>query len=1371
MLEGFEAQVKLIVDNAVVGVYLFQDNKFWYVNPVLAKMFGYEPEEVIEKLGPLDVTHPDDKELVMEQIRIRLEGKAEHLHYVFRGVRKDGAVIYCEVFGSRVNYRGKPAIVGTLIDITKRKQAEESLRKSEEQYRTLVEAARDMIFSLSVEGTIASLNSAFEASTGWLRSQWLGKHFSALVHPEDLPIAESLFQRVLKGESLSPVDLRVRQRSGYGIYEFTGAPIVHEGRITGALGIARDVASRREMEAKLQWESEVNSALSKIALTLLSTSSLNASSMKGFGYELLDRVTNLTGSTHGFLSIIDSRTHKEIRLLFAGVTDNDCEAFVNGELAFSKGPDGRYHGLWGHALNTGQPFFTNAPETHEATTGVPPWHIPIKNFLAAPAVAGGEVLGQIALANSSKGYTQRDLKALKRIADLYALAVLRHREAEALRESEERYRSLINDVVESSDVGMFILDADFKVVWINKAIEKFFGIRREDVIGRDKRALVKEKIKFIFEDSDGFATKVLATYDNNTYVENFECHVLPGPGRKERWLEHWSQPIKSGLYAEGRIEHYYDITDRKRAEEALRESEERYHDLVENIGDLVMIVNPSGEILYVNRAWREAIGYSSEESKSTSLFDIIHPDRRKEFTRSFGRALCDNEANKIDTELITSSGKSVYVEGNINCRIINGKPIYARIVLKDVTEQRQARRELEYYAKQQQILAEISQIALTNIKLQDLFDQTVDRVAKTLNIEFCKILKLLPQEEALLLVAGVGWKEGLVGRVKVGTGRESQAGYTLLSSEPVIVYDLRTEKRFHGPQLLIDHQVVSGISVIIGEPENPFGVLGVHTSCYREFSKNEVVFLQAVASILAEATKRRKTEENLRESEEKYKTLAESSLTGIFINKNGRYVFVNRSFARMHGYTPEELIGKKCIDLVHPDDKQLARQRLAYVLAGKPIPERQEIRKITKDGRTIWCEVIATRIMYEGEPAIMGNVFDITERKTLERQLIQAQKMEAIGKLTSGIAHDFNNIISAIIGFAELSMISVGESNPIYTNLKHICDASNRAADLVRKLLLFSRSQPLEMRPLNLNDLIRDLHKVIQRLIGEDIIVILELSPDPCITQGDPGSIEQVIMNLVVNARDAMPQGGNLTIKTENVYIDEKYRSFYTYAREGNFICLSVADTGIGMSEDVLQHIFDPFFTTKDPEEGTGLGLSVVYGIVKEHGGWINVESKPGLGSTFKVYLPACSSEGEIVYRVQDEVKQLDLDGKGRRILLVEDDDDLRDFAQKALSGYGYVVFVAGNAKEALEIFERENGNFHLVFTDVVLPDKSGLQLIEDLRSIKPSLCVLLSSGYTDKKSQWPVIRDRGFEFLQKPYTMFDLLKAVKSLLGGCGEK
>jgi signal transduction histidine kinase/CheY-like chemotaxis protein len=385
------------------------------------------------------------------------------------------------------------------------------------------------------------------------------------------------------------------------------------------------------------------------------------------------------------------------------------------------------------------------------------------------------------------------------------------------------------------------------------------------------------------------------------------------------------------------------------------------------------------------------------------------------------------------------------------------------------------------------------------------------------------------------------------------------------------------------------------------------------------------------------------------------------------------------------------------------------------------------------------------------------------EKGKIQAQLLQAQKMEAVGTLAGGVAHDFNNLLTAIRGYVDLVMMKVDESGPFYRNLKQIRNAAIRAAELTRQLLLFSRKQPMEFIHLNINRTIDDLLKMLNRLIGEDIVIRTDLEPDIWMVRADPGSIEQVIMNLAGNARDAMPNGGRLTIKTENVLLDEESCKVFLEAWPGKFVCLSVEDTGAGMNKKTIQHIFEPFFTTKEAGKGTGLGLSVVYGIVKQHEGWINVSTNSGLGSTFRIYLSASSVEPE------DEVKEANplqkLQGSGERILLVEDEEGVRGFASEVLRGNGYSVAEAANVQEALDIFDREKGDFHLIFSDVVLPDKSGLHLVDRLLSYKPELRVLLSSGYTDQKSQWRLIQEREFRFLQKPYALADLLQAVKAVI------
>ncbi|MCD6554901.1 MAG: response regulator, partial [Anaerolineae bacterium] len=342
-------------------------------------------------------------------------------------------------------------------------------------------------------------------------------------------------------------------------------------------------------------------------------------------------------------------------------------------------------------------------------------------------------------------------------------------------------------------------------------------------------------------------------------------------------------------------------------------------------------------------------------------------------------------------------------------------------------------------------------------------------------------------------------------------------------------------------------------------------------------------------------------------------------------------------------------------------------------------------------------------------------------------------------------------------------MMGLDKDDPAYHDLREVQRAAVRATNLTRQLLLFSRRQPMEMIPLDLNETIGEIMKMLKRVIGEDISITTELEDGLWTIEADPGNIEQVIMNLVVNARDAMPEGGRIRIKTENLYLDDQWCKLISFARPGNFVCLTIEDTGTGMDDEVLEHLFEPFFTTKPAGKGTGLGLPVVYGIVTQHQGWINVYSKVGQGSTFKVYLPAVSLKPETA--VERQISLEAFRGQGERILLVEDEATIRKLSTRALRESGYTPFPAANVAEALVIFERENGDFALVFSDVVLPDGSGLNLVDHLLARQPDLRVLLSSGYTDPKSQWQAIRERGFPFLRKPYALSELLRSVSETM------
>ena len=385
------------------------------------------------------------------------------------------------------------------------------------------------------------------------------------------------------------------------------------------------------------------------------------------------------------------------------------------------------------------------------------------------------------------------------------------------------------------------------------------------------------------------------------------------------------------------------------------------------------------------------------------------------------------------------------------------------------------------------------------------------------------------------------------------------------------------------------------------------------------------------------------------------------------------------------------------------------------------------------------------------------------EKGVIQAQLLQAQKMEAIGVLAGGVAHDFNNLLTAIQGCTNLVMEEIGDTHRVFVDLKEILIATKRATDLTHQLLLFSRKQPMKLVLLDLNKSIENMLSMFDRLLGENIEIQTEFGSDLWTLEGDRGTIEQVVMNLMVNARDAMPKGGTITLRTENVIVDEVYCKTVPEARIGRFVRLSVSDTGFGIDPEIIKHIFEPFFTTKGVGKGTGLGLSVIYGIVKQHNGWIDLHSEKGKGSDFNIYLPVVSVHEILEMEERSSIEGFH--GEGEKILVVEDEKNVREFAIRALTKYGYHVFSSSNLEEARTVFQQERGKFNLIFSDVVLPDGSGIELVNEFLDTQPKMQIILTSGYTDQKSQWPIITDRGFPFLQKPYSLVDLLRKIRLII------
>jgi hypothetical protein len=527
--------------------------------------------------------------------------------------------------------------------------------------------------------------------------------------------------------------------------------------------------------------------------------------------------------------------------------------------------------------------------------------------------------------------------------------------------------------------------------------------------------------------------------------------------------------------------------------------------------------------------------------------------------------------------------------------------------------------------------------------------------------------------------------------------------------------------------------------------------------------------LKRLPGAVASALERRRAREAaesalkaLRASEAKFAKAFYANPSGMAITTlEGTLVDVNDTFLRTLGYTRQEVVGRNALELGLWRDATDRASVVDRVRAGGHV-ENLEIRFRTKAGAVRTLLYSAELVELDGTPHMLALSTDITERRRLEDELRQAQKMEAIGQLAGGVAHDFNNILTAIHGYADLLAGDLPPDDVRLEDVEEIRKAARRAAQLTRQLLAFSRKQVLEPRVLDVNTLVENMDKMLRPVLGENVALKSALAADLHAVRADPNQLEQVILNLAINARDAMPGGGKLTVETRNVELDEEYAAQHVAVVPGHYVMLAVSDTGTGMDAQTQARIFEPFFTTKGPGQGTGLGLSTVYGIVKQSGGNIWVYSEPGRGTAFKIYFPAVDAPVEAAATTAATAARFD---GVETILLVEDDEQLRRFAHRALTARGYTVLDADRGAAALDVVRRHGERIHLLLTDVVIPDMDGRALASALRAERPELRVLFMSGYADKAIVHHGVLDPDVTYLAKPFTTDAVARKVREVL------
>jgi len=759
-----------------------------------------------------------------------------------------------------------------------------------------------------------------------------------------------------------------------------------------------------------------------------------------------------------------------------------------------------------------------------------------------------------------------------------------------------------------------------------------------------------------------------------------------------------------------------ELEERRRAEEEALVSEQNYRLLFQaNPNPMWVYDAETLRFLAVNEATVRNYGYSREEFLGMTILDI-RPAAEVPHLRTVLESLdVDRTLNESGVwRHARKDGTTLDVEVTSQSHVFEGHP--ARVVLAtDVTERIRGERALRHLA------------AIVASSHEAIVGRDLEGVVTSWNRGAERLFGYTAEE--------------MIGRSVAilspdGEGELQAINETLRTGEKVEFEAVRIRK--DGTQV----EVASTISPIAG-------------------ASGEIVGASSISRGIGE---RKQAEAALRTSEARYRDLFENATDLIAtVDLDSRLTAVNESFLRTLGYTRDELLGRPLRELV-PEEwhEQLERARVGKLGDHESTVYEHEL--IAKDGSRVQVEVASRLIEEDGRPiGVEAICRNISERRLLEDQLRQAQRLEAVGRLAGGVAHDFNNLLTVISGYAE-ALIDDSEPGTASEELREIAAAADRATVLTRQLLAFSRRQVLQPSIVNLNEIVEGIMPMITRLIGEDIDVVTSLDPDLDRVSADPNQIEQVLLNLVINARDAMPTGGKLTIVTSNADLDESYVAEHTEAHLGAHATLSVTDDGIGMDSDTLARVFEPFFTTKGVGTGTGLGLSTVYGIVKQSGGNVWVYSEPGHGSTFKVYLPSVAETADPTLPVRPAEAG---PGGTETILIVEDEDAVRTLAAGMLGKRGYSVLATGSAAEAIRLADMHNGTIRLLLTDLVMPEMSGRELASRITARNPSLRVLFMSGYADEAVTRGGELDPGAAFIEKPFSANDLARQVRRTLDG----
>ena len=783
---------------------------------------------------------------------------------------------------------------------------------------------------------------------------------------------------------------------------------------------------------------------------------------------------------------------------------------------------------------------------------------------------------------------------------------------------------------------------------------------------------------------------------------------------------------------------------------------EQLSTLLDSVQELLTILSPDGIIQFASAGFTRLLGHRTEDLVGSSIIDLLLHVNDADGVRERLRDLSASGGGKFAGRCRLRSKDGSWRWFDAEARDHTNLPAIEGIVVnfRDVTD-------LHRMEAERQVISEIVHALNETANLDELLRGIHQALKKVLYAENCFVALHDPEGDAFTFPFFADQVDVAPVPQKVG---HSCTAFVFRRGSPMLISQNEFDRlAAEGKVELVGSPSPSWLGVPLKTPTATIGVLVVqHYHIENAYDIRDLEFLSSVGGHIALAIERRRSEEALRKNEEMFRLLFSYNPlpTWVIDKETRRFLEVNDAAVQQYGYSLNEFKSMSVLDL-RPEE-----ERARYLEQLKQIPNEGHYhghwKHRKKDGKVIQVETISHELEYAGKRVRLVVTQDISERQLLEQQLRQSQKMEAVGRLAGGVAHDFNNLLMVIKGHTELLLNVLPPSEHYSRKIEQIDRAADRASALTRQLLAFSRLQVLQPHVMNLNDVVEEMGRLLPRLIGEDIELVIRSSEDLGAIRADASQMEQVIMNLAVNARDAMPTGGRLLIETSNAELDSTYNAVHPVVRQGRYVLLAVSDTGTGMNAETQAHIFEPFFTTKPQGKGTGLGLSTVYGVVKQSGGFIWVYSEVGRGTSFKIYLPRVDQPVEgigIAPTVSEAPRGTET------ILLAEDEQDVREVAREFLESGGYTVIEARDGAEALKRVEKYEDAIDLLVTDMVMPGMTGQELSTRLLESRPEIRVLYMSGYSERAAVDSARGDSSMRLLSKPFSRWALLRAVHEIL------